>query len=100
MVLILSRGHDEFFFGDKDNLKKYNKEDIKRIVDWGHHGKMATRGPMWLNFHVFQFEMKNGENLKFTSLLISDLKFSYEKGLRVKDIHRFIPTLKSTCSEE
>jgi len=96
LVLILSRGDDEFYFGDKDDLKKYNKGDIKRIVDWGHHGKLATRGPIWLNFHVFQFEMKNSEKLKFTSLMMSDIHLSEKLGWRIKNIHRFIPTLKST----
>lgn len=96
LVLELSRGSDEFSFGEKDNLKRYNKADIARIIDWGYH-TIGTRGPIWDNFHVYQLEMKNGETLKFTSLLISGLRFGYKLAeFQIKNIHRGIPSIKST----
>lgn len=96
LVLKLSRGNDLFYFGEENNLKKYSKNDIVKVTDFGCHAT-GSRGPTWFAFHVYQFEMKNGEALKFTSLLISDMRLRYKiADLKIMDAYRFIPTLGST----
>ena len=66
----ISRGHDEFVYGTIDNKKLYNKQDIVKISTYGVRNSRS----LWQECEIVIITFKNGEQIKFTSLLISDSK--------------------------
>lgn len=66
--LKISRGHDEFVFGTSDKRKTYRKQDISSVESYR---TSATRSP-WNACRVYIIRLKDGEELLFTSLLISE----------------------------
>lgn len=66
----ISRGHDEFVYGTMDNKRVYNKQDIAEI---NAYGAPNTRS-LWRECEVFNIVFKNGEQIQFTSLLITSNK--------------------------
>ena len=55
--LILSRGNDNFYFGNKNAIKKYSKNDILNYTTFRHQ---SYRSPI-NEFAVLKIEFKNGE---------------------------------------
>ncbi len=73
--LIISRGRDEFWFGERGNLKKYDKNEIAEIKNFVDK---SSRSPN--QFEIIEVIFKNGDSINFSNMLIgySDLlsKFS------------------------
>lgn len=88
----ISRGHDEFVYGTVDNKKLYNKQDITEI---NMYGVRSSRSP-WRECEIFIIAFKNGEQIKFTSLLISDDKLLRKfPDHQIIDNKKFFPTVES-----
>lgn len=66
----ISRGHDEFVYGTIHHKKVYNKQDIAQINVYG----VRNTKSLWSECEVFTITFKNGELIKFTSLLITSNK--------------------------
>ena len=73
--LILSRGNDNFHFGNKQTIKMYSKNDILKYTTFRHH---SYRSPI-NEFAVLKIEFKNGEILKLSSILLDH--YSWERKL-------------------
>lgn len=90
--LRISRGHEEFTYGTKDNRKSYNKQTIARIETYKN---TSPRNP-WGECQVYTITFKDGEQICFTSLLISGtnllIKFPDNE---VSVHHKFFPTVES-----
>jgi hypothetical protein len=90
--LRIARGDDEFEYGTADNKKTYNKQNIAEINTYGVHYSRS----LWSECEVFTINFSNGEQIKFTSLLISGsklrMKFPDHKILSHK---KFFPTVAS-----
>lgn len=65
-ILIMSRGNDNFYFGNIDNPSKYNKKDILRYTTIRSHG---TRN-QFSGFAIIEIEFKDGTVLKIPNLLV------------------------------
>ncbi|SMC61479.1 hypothetical protein [Pedobacter nyackensis] len=88
----ISRGHDEFFFGTVDSKKLYSKLNIAEI---NAYGVRYSRSP-WRECEVFNIIFKNGEQIRFTSLLISSNKLLQKfPDHKIIDNKRFFPTVGS-----
>ncbi|MBC8988325.1 hypothetical protein H9X96_21440 [Pedobacter sp. N36a] len=77
----ISRGHEEFVYGTIDNKKTYSKQDIVRINAYG----LRYQRSLWSECEVFIITFKNGEQIKFTSLLISSgalIEKFHDRGIR------------------
>lgn len=90
--LQISKGHEEFTFGTISTEKTYHKKDIASIISYGAKN---SRG-LWGDCEIFIITFKNGEQIKFSSLLIKggtlwnkfpDHKIYHEK--------KFFPTYQS-----
>ncbi|MES2829756.1 MAG: hypothetical protein V4687_16480 [Bacteroidota bacterium] len=96
IFLRISRGHDDFTFGTLDNEKTYRKQDVQSIISYG-----PNKRSLWGECEVFIITFKNGEQIKFTSLLIlgSTLwgKFPDHRIYRQK---LFFPTYQSVRAEK
>ena len=73
--LILSKGKDIFYFGEKQALEMYSKKDIFNYTTYRHH---SSRSPI-NEFSVLKIEFKNGEIIKLSSILLDH--FSWERKL-------------------
>ncbi|MCY1508115.1 hypothetical protein D9M68_424150 [compost metagenome] len=90
--LRVSKGHDEFVYGTADSKKVYNKQDITEINRYLTH---ATRSP-WNDCEVFTIIFKNGQRIRFTSLLISGQKFAQKfPDHTIVYNRRFFPIVQS-----
>ncbi len=87
LELIISEGQNEFKFGEKDNLKVYNKQNISAINKYKHLG----RRNLWSNAIIFEIQFLNGEIIKFPSLFLTDKTFNRKfNDFKSKEIHRFL----------
>lgn len=98
--LQISKGHDEFVFGNLDNHKLYHKSDIADIDVYGTNRyppeKRRYNKRAWSDCEVFIITFKNGEQIRFTSLLISTSKLTYKlPDHRFTNHQKFIPTVES-----
>ena len=90
--LQISIGHDEFSYGTVDNKKSYSKENIAEINAFGI---INSRSP-WSECEVFIITFKNGEKIRFTSLIISRDKLRQKfPDHQIKDNKKFLPTVES-----
>jgi hypothetical protein len=88
--LQISRGHDEFAFGSADNKALFNKQDIAEINGYGIR---YSRSP-WREAEVFIITFKGGDQIQFTSLLISGNMLRRKlPNHEVKDNKKFFPTI-------
>lgn len=69
--LKLSRGHNEFIYGTNDNKKVYDKKGISQIIAYG----LPNTRSLWRECEIFIITFKDGEQIKFTSLLINGSTF-------------------------
>jgi hypothetical protein len=81
--LKISRGNDEFFFGDsKDEMTLYNKADIEKITSYDD---TSGRSPNTID--IFEILFKDGSSIVFTNALISGTtlasKFSDKWKLKI-----------------
>ena len=87
--LQISQGEDEFVYGKAGNNKIYNKQNIAEVVIYS---AWRSRLGLWNDCQVYKITFNDGEQLKFSSLLISEsalaMKFSYD---RLKFVSRFLP---------
>jgi len=91
LYLEVSRGSNDFRFGRNNLIKKYNKQDIRRIKSFSAN-KAGSKGPPWSFYYVYVIEMKNGEFLKFTSLMFSSFTFDYKfPEQHIKDEYLLFP---------
>ena len=67
-MLILSRGNDSFWFGDKSNPLHYNKKDILHYTTI----KMGGSRGLYNRFAIVEITFKNGTVLKIPNLLLDD----------------------------
>lgn len=68
-VLIMSKGNDIFYFGDKKVPSKYDKKDILQYTTIRTSG---SRNP-FNGFAIIKIELKNGNVLKIPNLMIDYL---------------------------
>jgi len=67
-ILIMSKGNDKFYFGDKSNPSKYNKTEIIRFVtSQVRNNKNPVSG-----FAVVTIELKNGTDIKIPNILVDE----------------------------
>lgn len=87
--LQISQGEDEFVYGKAGNNKIYNKQNIAEVIIYG---VWQSRPGFWNDCRVYKITFNDGEQLKFSSLLIEESallrKFSYD---RLKFVSRFLP---------
>lgn len=74
-LLILSRGNDNFYFGESIDLTHYNKNEILNYTTIRHH---SNRSPI-NEFAVLRIEMKNGEIIRIPSIYLDH--YSWERKL-------------------
>ena len=65
-VLIMSKGTDIFYFGDKENPAKYNKGEILRFII---SRVRSSRSPI-SRFTVVTIELKNGNDIDIPDILL------------------------------
>ncbi|MHA4894679.1 hypothetical protein ACXZ1K_08010 [Pedobacter sp. PWIIR3] len=90
--LQISRGHNKFVFGTRGHEKEYSKLDINSIDNFV---TTASKSP-WSDCEIFVITFNNGEQIKFTSLLIRGnvlrLKFPDQK---IRRNNKYFPTFQS-----
>jgi hypothetical protein len=88
--LQISKGCDHFSFGTLNTPRVYKKHDVDRIIIFGNQNR---RNP-WESAKVFQVIFKNGEQIQFTSLLISasKLRMKFEEH-PFEEVDKFFPAL-------
>lgn len=90
--LQISKGHEEFIYGTKDNKKLYKKQDITSI---NTYVTPSHKSP-WRECEVFIITFKDGEQLRFTSLLISNATLRNKfPDIPVNENNKFFPTVES-----
>ncbi|PRY51574.1 hypothetical protein B0I27_107162 [Arcticibacter pallidicorallinus] len=90
--LQISKGHEEFIYGTRDNKKRYNKQDIASIDTYV---TSAYRSP-WRECELFIITFKDGERIRFTSLLISSSTFRKKfPNNPIKVNSKYFPTVES-----
>jgi hypothetical protein len=88
--LQISKGHDEFLYGRIDQKRSYSKLDVKEI---NAYGVRYSRSP-WRECEVFLISFKNGEEIRFTSLLIdSDTLRNKFPDHQIINHKKFFPTI-------
>lgn len=69
--IIVSRGNDNFYYGEKDNLIEYSKKDIQKVTVLNYYG---NKNPYTHN-QIYTITLKNNETIQITSLLIGESSF-------------------------
>jgi hypothetical protein len=89
-VISISKGSDTFYFGEEDDYRVYNKKDISEIRLYEYQNTRSA----WTEYNVYEIEFKNGEQLRFPSLLLKNSLFR-KKFLdhRIHSKNRFFPTM-------
>lgn len=88
LYLKISRGHDEFIFGTVDEKRLYHKNDIAQIDAYGIRNSRS----LWNECELFKITFKNGEEIRFTSLLIADTRLIYKfPDHQIVDNRKFFP---------
>jgi hypothetical protein len=88
--LQISRGHQEFLFGKLDNRQVYNKRDITSIHEYGVNNSRSTCS----DCSIFVIDFTNDEQIKFTSLLISQSTFKMKfPDHQIEFIGKYFPTV-------
>lgn len=86
------KGHEEFIYGTKDNKKLYKKQDIASIDTY----VTSSHKSPWRECEVFIITFKDGEQLRFTSLLISNATLRNKfPDIPVNENNKFFPTVES-----
>lgn len=95
--LQISKGHDEFLYCTIDKKKSYSKLDIAEINAYGVHN---SRSP-WSECEVFLISFNNGEQIRFTSLLIdgNTLRNKFP-DLQIINHRKFFPSVRSRVYRE
>jgi hypothetical protein len=74
-VLVISKGHDTFWYGDLDNPTQYSKQDIESVIIVSSQ-KAYSRRSMWSDFVIYKIHFSNNAYpIAFTSLLIDEFDF-------------------------
>lgn len=88
LYINLSKGHNNFYFGTEGDYKEYFKSDIISISSYQNLNHRSA----WSGYHVFEIDFKNGEQIRFPNLLLSEglfrKKFSEQN---INRIHKKIP---------
>jgi hypothetical protein len=71
-MLIISKGHDQFWFGPCDNPEQFTKTEIMQVKRYCSPG---TRNPVNA-FAWVEIELKNARHLVIPNLLINDLELT------------------------
>lgn len=88
----ISKGHDEFVYGLVANKKLYNKQHIAEINSYGSYYSRS----LWSECEVFIINFKNGEQIRFTSLLIPGGKLRQKfPDHHITNNKKFFPTIGS-----
>ena len=79
-ILIMSKGNDNFYFGNIDNPSKYNKKDILQYTTI----KSRSSRNQFSGFAIIDIELKDGTMLKIPNLLVDytaleDKLFEYRR---------------------
>lgn len=75
-VLIMSKGNDEFYFGNIIHPAKFNKKDILQFTLKRHRNYKSPIS----SFAIVSIELKDGTNIKIPNLLVN--YYSMEQKLR------------------
>jgi hypothetical protein len=89
--LQLSKGHKEFVFGTIGRTKLYNKKDIAEIrIKSVNNNRTLLSG-----CSVFTITFNDGEQLRFTSLLIAESRFRNKfPGQQIISVRKNFPRIK------
>ena len=71
-MLIISKGHDQFWFGPSDNPEQFTKTEILQVKRYCSPG---NRSPVNA-FAWVEIELKNARSLVIPNLLINDLELT------------------------
>lgn len=84
-VLIMSKGNEIFFYGDKEHTIQYNKKDIVQytLIKTRSGGKNPIS-----DFAIIKIEFENGDVVRFPSLLIG-YRALEEKLYQCKKVERY-----------
>ena len=92
LYMQISRGHDDFTFGMLDKKRIYRKQDISAIE---RYGRLNSRG-LWGECYIFIIHFKNGEQIKFSCLLIMDHSLRMKlPGIPITHVEVFFPTFEN-----
>lgn len=87
LYLQISKGQTDFQFGTKDAYKGYSKNDIAAITKFRYKNHKS----FWPSYVVYEIDFKNGEQIRFPSLLLSDSLFSRKfAGYPFTEKHKFL----------
>ncbi|MBO9595084.1 MAG: hypothetical protein J7599_19420 [Niabella sp.] len=85
-VIILSKGLQDFYFGNEQQQVRYNKQDVLKI----ELKRRSNRRSPVSDFAVYKICMKDGTELRFTSLLIPpDALIEKMHRVSVRAVERF-----------
>jgi hypothetical protein len=73
-VLIMSKGNEMFFFGNKENPDRYKKADIIRITI----SKLKDRKHAITGFAVVTLELSSGKSIDIPNILLDHLVLEYK----------------------
>jgi hypothetical protein len=89
LYLRMSKAHDSFLFGPKDEIKEYAKADIEIVFLYKNKGQRCP----WGDYIVYDICLKNGDRLHFPSLLLGRYDLSNKlPGVKFEEIHEAIAT--------
>jgi hypothetical protein len=92
-MLILSKGNDDFWYGDIGNIKLYSKKDIERVIVVCSKNPKSYKDGFWSEFAIYKIHFSNNTYpIAFTSLLINktDFKNKFNKSLQ-KEEQKMLP---------
>ena len=91
LYLRISKGHDNFFFGTRERTVEYQKSDIIDILIYRNHGQRC----FWSGYAVIEVYCKNGDILRFPTLLISEQLFRNKLAhdQQIEQIHKWLPVI-------
>lgn len=89
----ISKGIDEFYFGKtQETIQKYNKKELERITIYCNN---KWRKCPWTAFRKFEINLKDGDCIQFTNLIISYDDFILKfPDYKMEYKHQFIPGIK------
>jgi len=71
-VIQISQGNDIFYFGDVQNMNRYDKKNIEKIIIYQPGGSQPGGVRKLHFFYVFEIYFKDSTILKFSNMLLSE----------------------------
>jgi hypothetical protein len=97
-MLVMSKGDDIFYFGDKDNLIQFNKNDIDKVVTYKTRF-IFGRASIFTGYEVVQITFKTGKIIEIPSLFLdSDMIIMKLKNVVSQTQYVLYPSMNTAIS--